>query len=187
MFGKVEIEGKYIDYISNAPIANLTVDLYCNAAYQGKENPPIKIGSATTDESGNFKIKSKIATTNKYRLVCKFSGTWGSDTSFSLTKNKDINLGTIKSGENTVSYNIHLKSTTSNCLWFLDNTNNWFKLNAGSDTTIHYEKTLLFNNFKLYPIYFGYKTGICSDFQNIPESQKMFYLTSGTTNVDLNF
>jgi hypothetical protein len=152
-FGKLKVNGRLINYITKQPISQSSVFLnYETKERDTKYKFPV-LAATTTDDDGNFVFESKIARTNKYKINYSPYDKLLIDTSFSLSSSHQLNLGTMNYGEYNFSIQFHLIPTSGNCIFIDLPSFQRIKINAGVDTTISFNKTLTYVEFKNQPYF----------------------------------
>lgn len=199
-FGKTKISGRLVHFITKQPMANTRIYLNHILKYQETKYDDANLASIDTDDNGNFTFETKVAKSNKYRLLIPSSIQYRNlfDTSFALPKSQELQLGDLNCGNHTFTAKVHLIPTSGNCIFIGEPVAPTapvsyvtHKINSGIDTTLTFKRTLTYKEYKNnYYFQLRYIVTTCSTppTSELPVNGSYLYNTNGSSIlINLNY
>lgn len=188
-FKNIEVHGRLVNFFTKQPIQNVEVRLRANDAHSASSYAEARIllDSYSTDNNGDFVLKSKASKQDDYQIqldtedhIYSYSSV---DTFFTSKPNNIIYIGNIYSGEHLFWFKIQFFSTTGNCAWVYSQNQQYVKINSGTDTTIVFNSLLSYyflrENKNIYN--YHYKIGSCANPNSAIYASKTIAISSADT------
>ena len=196
LFMNIEVQGRLVNFYTKEPIPNSVVKLKANNVHSASSYSPasILLDTYTTNNDGTFILKSKASKGENYYIELDtrdhIYNLW-SDTSFTSTPNKIVQLGDIYSGEHLYLFKVRFIPTSGNCAWIYDQNQyvnqQYSKVNSGLDTAIIFNKSISYYTLREHKniYYYYYKKGSCAS-SNLASSKSEQMNITATDTIFLN-